>query len=589
MNANRHTDSVSESYFFTRRMFRRQYLPAIVSALTLSASDMADAVVVGNSIGLVGLAAMAFALPVFMVYNVIMHSFGLGGSIRYAGQMAKGEEEKATAGFRGVIYCLVLIGLLIALLGNLLIHPVIRVLGADPDNLALFSATGTYVRLLLASAPLFFLSYSTGYYMRNADMEKEASICASIGNISDVVLNVVLVLVLRMGVLGAGIATMAGVLISSSLELITLRMRKTPLRLLPLKADFSYVWNSFRMGFSSSVSYVYSLIHILLCNNLLMRLFGEQGVAVFDVIQNISYFFVYLYGAVSQAAQPILSTYQGEHNPEGCRALERLGLRVALLVGVAAALVMALIAPLVCRFFGIADDSAVSLGAWAVRMFCVSTMLGGICALLANYRLARGEELPAFLSTALRGAVVLIPVTILFSFFGEQWFWLLYPVTECIALILFLLYLRRRHEKNTIAPERVYRAMLHNQVEEIGTVTAEIEGFCEQWEASVKQQYFVQMTVEEVCSAIIVNGFGPGKDEHGMIQITLVAGEDGIFALHVRDGAVAFNPFGMDSADLKGDGEALDFNAVGMDVIKLRSREFYYRRYQGFNTMVVKI
>lgn len=589
MNANRHTDSVSESYFFTRRMFRRQYLPAIVSALTLSASDMADAVVVGNSIGLVGLAAMAFALPVFMVYNVIMHSFGLGGSIRYAGQMAKGEEEKATAGFRGVIYCLVLIGLLIALLGNLLIHPVIRVLGADPDNLALFSATGTYVRLLLASAPLFFLSYSTGYYMRNADMEKEASICASIGNISDVVLNVVLVLVLRMGVLGAGIATMAGVLISSSLELITLHMRKTPLRLFPLKADFSFVWSNFRLGFSSSVSYVYSLIHILLCNNLLMRLFGEHGVAVFDVIQNINYFFVYLNGAVSQAAQPILSTYQGEHNPEGCRALERLGLRVALIVGAAAALVMALIAPLVCRFFGIADDSAVSLGTWAVRMFCVSTMLGGICALLANYRLARGEELPAFLSTALRGAVVLIPVTILFSFFGEQWFWLLYPVTECIALILFLLYLRRRHEKNTIAPERVYRAMLHNQVEEIGMVTAEIEGFCEQWEASVKQQYFVQMTVEEVCSAIIVNGFGPGKDEHGMIQITLVAGEDGIFTLHVRDSAVAFNPFGMDSADLKGDGEALDFNAVGMDVIKHRSREFYYRRYQGFNTMVVKI
>ena len=97
------------------------------------------------------------------------------------------------------------------------------------------------------------------------------------------------------------------------------------------------------------------------------------------------------------------------------------------------------------------------------------------------------------------------------------------------------------------------------------------------------------MTVEEVCSAIIANGFGAGKDEHGMIQITLVAGEDGIFTLHVRDSAVAFNPFGMESADLINDGDALDFNAVGMDVIKQRSREFYYRRYQGFNTMVVKI
>ncbi len=79
------------------------------------------------------------------------------------------------------------------------------------------------------------------------------------------------------------------------------------------------------------------------------------------------------------------------------------------------------------------------------------------------------------------------------------------------------------------------------------------------------------------------------KDESGIIQITLVAGEDGIFTLHVRDSAIAFNPFGMEKADLKNDEASLDFNAVGMDVIKKRSREFYYRRYQGFNTMVVKV
>ena len=32
-----------------------------------------------------------------------------------------------------------------------------------------------------------------------------------------------------------------------------------------------------------------------------------------------------------------------------------------------------------------------------------------------------------------------------------------------------------------------------------------------------------------------------------------------------------------------------DFNAVGMDIIKQKAKSFYYRRFQGFNTMVVKI
>ena len=37
------------------------------------------------------------------------------------------------------------------------------------------------------------------------------------------------------------------------------------------------------------------------------------------------------------------------------------------------------------------------------------------------------------------------------------------------------------------------------------------------------------------------------------------------------------------------DDDDSDFNALGMDVIKKKAKSFYYRRYQGFNTMVVKI
>ena len=586
----RWTDGSADGNFFTRRMFWRQYIPALVSAMTLAVGDIADAVVVGNRMGAVGLAAIAFALPVFMVYNVVMHSFGLGGSIRYAGKMSRGEEEAAVRGFRGVLYCLVLIGAAIAVAGNLLLRPLLRVLGADPAKTLLFATTATYVRLVLWAAPLFFTAYSLGYYMRNADLEREASLSASVGNICDIALNVILVLFCHMGAAGAGIATLSGVLITTVMDLIFLRVRESPLRLLPLKADFTGVWSAFRTGFSSSASYVYSLVYILLCNNLLMRMAGETGLAVFDVIQNMSYLFGYLYGAGSQAAQPIMSTYHGEHNREGCRTLERLCSRVTMAVGLVAAGVVLALAPGICRFFGLTGPEAISIGAEAVRIHCVSTCFAGLNMLIGGYFLARDEVIPAFISATLRGAAILLPMTILFSFLGIRRFWLLYPVTELLALVILLLYLKYRYQnRGDIAPERIYRAMLHDRAEEVGTVTGQIEAFCGRWDANPKQHYFVQMTVEEVCTAIIVNGFGQGGDRHGMIQITLVAGEDGIFTLHVRDSAVAFNPFGMDSADLKGDGEDLDFNAVGMDVIKQKAREFYYRRYQGFNTMVVKI
>ena len=50
--------------YFTRRMFSRQFLPALISAVALSFGDVADSFVLGNSIGSVGLAALALVMPV---------------------------------------------------------------------------------------------------------------------------------------------------------------------------------------------------------------------------------------------------------------------------------------------------------------------------------------------------------------------------------------------------------------------------------------------------------------------------------------------------------------------------------------------
>ena len=577
-----------ERGFFTRRMFRRQYIPALASALTLAVGDMADAIVVGNRMGSVGLAAMAFALPVFMIYNVIMHSLGLGGSIRYADAMAKGQEEKAQAGYQGIIGTLILAGAAIIAAGNLAIRPFLGLLGATEGSMVLYSATMTYVKYLLWSAPLFFLSYGMGYFLRNDDMEREASISATAGNLIDIGLNILLVLILKKGVTGAGIATMSGVAVTSGMEIIFASRKKSHLKFFPFRPDWRGIGKCFMKGLSYSVSYIYSLVFLLLANNAIMRIGGENGVAVFDVIQNLMYFFGNLYGAVTQAAQPILTTYQGEYNEEGCRQTERMGLGTGLISGAIAAGLIMLFAPQVCAIFGLNTGTGLEMGTTAIRIYAAGTIIGGINVLTGNFRLARGDGFPMFLISTLRGAAIRIPAAILCAQYGETGFWFLYPITEIISGAIYLIYMRTRHEEEKLMDrERVFRATIHNRLEEVGEVTQQIEAFCEQWDASVKQHYFVQMTVEEVCSAIVEKGFQGREGARGIIQITLVADRDGMFTLHVRDSASTFNPFALPKADAGA--QDVDFNAMGMQVIKERADSFYYRRYQGFNTMVVKI
>lgn len=575
--------------YFTRHMFRRQYFPALFSMVTLAVGDVADALVIGNRMGTIGLAAIALALPLYMVYYVLMHSFGLGGSIRYSGQMAKGKTAEALAGFQGIICVMISAGIGVFFLGSVFRKPLLLLLGVMPENAVLYDAAERYVRLLLFAAPFYMFSAGIGYFMRNSDLEKEAGIGSAAGNILDISLNIVLVLFCDLGVGGAGIATLSGVVLTSTIDLIFLRIRRSALCFLPLRPQFRGTWNCFRAGFSSSISFIWQQIFLLIGNNVLMRLAGETGVAVFDVVQNLGYTAAFLYDAVSQAVQPILSTLQGEYNYSSCRELEKIGLRTGLAAGIIYAMLITVFAPRVCCLFGLGAAEPLYLGTTAIRIFGISTVFAGLNTMFCGFCLARGSEYPAFLGSTLRGAVILIPAALIFSRGGKIWFWVLYPVTEILSLAILLLYLRFRYRiGETLAPERICRAVLRNDPGKISDINGEIEAFCSRWNAASRQLYFVQMTVEEICSAIIIKGFGP-ENNKGIIQITLVADSEGAFTLHIRDNAAVFDPFSLKNIRSGGNDYDMDINAAGMEVIRTKADNFYCRRYSGFNTMVVTI
>lgn len=572
--------------YFTVRMFIRQLIPIMISAVALAFGDMADAIVVGNRMGVTGLAAISISLPVFMVINIIMHGLGSGGSIRYAKLQAKGEKEKAAAGFQGVILTAVFFGIALAVLGNLFLAPILEMLGAAPDDKELFQASRTYIQIIISGTPLFFISYILNYYLRSDDQEKLAGFGFTAGNLTDISLNIILVLGMRMGVKGAAWATLAGLIVSVSIYLWGMYRNKSCLVMLPLRPSAEGLGECIRVGLSTSSQYFFSMIFILTANRMLMRLGGSAPVAVFEMIQSTSFLLLYLYDGVAKAAQPLVSNYSGERNQEGCRKTLETGLIWGTVIGgLAAALVMAF-PDAVCMLLGIRSGEALRLGRHALRIYAPSAVIAGISMILESYFQASSQEKSAFTIAFLRGAAVLIPLTVLFSFTGTEYFWFVFPLTELISLIAALLIRKCFLTQGINADEgRVYTKTIRSKDEDMQQLLKEAGDFCGKWESTIKQQFFINLAIEELCMAILTWGFG--KNE-GYIQITLIAEQDGSFELHIRDDAVSFNPFSMDSGKA---GSEEDFNAdaLGIMVIKEKARDFSYRRYQGFNTLVVRI
>ena len=80
-----------------RRMYLRMLPPCLISSLTLALANIADALVVGNRVGELGLATIGLATPVYLIYSLLGTGFASGGAITHARLTAAEERENALA------------------------------------------------------------------------------------------------------------------------------------------------------------------------------------------------------------------------------------------------------------------------------------------------------------------------------------------------------------------------------------------------------------------------------------------------------------------------------------------------------------
>ena len=570
--------------FFTGRMFGRQYVPALISALVLSFGDIADSLVLGNRIGYIGLAALALIMPVSQAFNIIMNAFGIGGSVRFAHHMARGKREEAAAGFQSVLFFTVATGVLLAVFGNLLIVPILRILGTAQKDGEIFEAARRYLCILLWGCPALFLNYVLNYYMKAADMEKQASIAFTTGNVIDIGLNVVLVLLLHMGVTGAALATVIGQAIGLGLSTVFIIRKKETLTLRKFKLDVRESWVSFRIGLSSSIEFFYSTIFLLIANNLLIRSLGGVGVAILDVVLGVSYFMTNLYDAVVKSILPVVSTYSGERNEAGMRHARNIGIFYVVLSGFLLGAAVFLFPDGICRFFGMEDPAMLASARTALRMYAASIPLAGIGMLLTNYYEARQLQRQTLIRSTIRGVLPII-FALVFAFLLPKQFFGVYVLSEALALIAFSL-LHKIDPAKGFDGGSIYRGTIYSTDEEVSRTTSQIEEFCERSGASPGQRYMAMMFVEEICIATMKNGF-MGKED-GFIQIVLIVLDEGGFELHIRDNAASYNPLAMEFNGGAAYEEA-NLDALGIVTIKKKAKSFSYRHFQGFNTVVIEL
>ena len=589
---------MNRKHYICRKMFLRILWPSLISSVALAIADVADALVIGNRMGESGLAAIGIVTPLYMILNLMGYGFSIGGCVTYSRLAAEGREEEALSHFRTIGTVLFILGVILAGAGALLMKPLLTLLGAGNGGAELYTLCEEYAVPLVIAVPVFFLNFLLYDFVRCDNDAPRATLGFSVGCITDLALNILFVLVLGLGVKGSIWATV----IAQTVSVIILgthlingrglmsipRVMKAKLRL-----DKS-VWSSLRIGFSSSIRYVFQFLFLLLGNRMLLRA-GELGlikgdlyVAVFDVVMNISYIFLGIYQAFADTMQPLASTFAAEHGKDDLKYLARLAMATGLMVGIPAVIVAALLAGPLSSFFGLSDGESLKVAIPAIRLYCVSTPLGGLLVILTGFFQSCGREKLAGMITIMRKAIFLLPATVLLGMWLPQDFWWLFLIAESLTMVMMLTAVRGRlmkEDRNEEVP--VFTATMDNQNHELPKVLDDVVAFCEKQEIPMKQAILIQLAVEELSVVTMDQAFSGKPDEY--IQLTLAKEENDDYVLHIRNSAPYFNPLDLRMGKIQRDETEDLMDSVGVMMVRQKVKALHYRNYEGFNMMTVVI
>ena len=426
---------------FSKPMTYRQYLkylmPSVLTMVALSFYTTIDGFFVSRFAGSDALAAINIVIPVTCIIfgTSVMLATGAGAIIGEL--MGRGENQKANQIFSMVSLVLVILSVLFGVTGVIFLKPWARMLGTSerlmphvlPYLFVVFAGS------ILMSFKLFF------EYMVRTDGHPKVGLHMSLWGLGlNVVFDWFFVAVVGWGTFGASLGTILSIGVSASIGLHHFLSRKSTIRFTRPKWDGMVLWKSCSNGVSEMLTELSTGITTFLFNIIIMKYFGEDGVAAVTIIMYIYYFFIAFYMGISVASSPIVSYNIGADNRAKIRETVRHAFMTIILSAFAIMMTLHFFGDWIIRLF---TDSAnvFELTSSALKLFNPLFLFIGWNVFMSGYFTAVGDGLTSAIISSLRSFVlVVVFIFALPPLVGLDGIWMTMPASELVTLFLSIFF-----------------------------------------------------------------------------------------------------------------------------------------------------
>ncbi len=424
----------------------RLAVPTIVSMLITAIYNMADSYFVSRisteASGAVGVIMSAMTMIQAMAFTIGM---GTGANVSQAlgGGRPEEAEKLVSVGFF-TTFC---VGIVLAVAGNLNLGTLVRFLGATKE---IEPYAMDYARYIFMAAPFMMCSLIINNHLRFQGMAMYAMIGIGSGGILNMVLDPLLIFGMKMGTVGASLATAISQVVSFVLLLTIANTQKGLLKyrfrnFRPTAAMYRKILYT---GFPSLGRQGIAAVATLCLNRVAGHITPDPAMnnAAIAAMSISSRFVMFVNSAVigfGQGFQPVAGFCYGAKRYRRVKEAYWFCGKVATVVLLCLSAVSLVFSEQIILMFRGEDPLVVSIGTGALRMQLVTLPLWGFYTMANMCTQSIGYGLSSTIVSSARQGIFMIPaVLILPSVWGVTGLQLAQPVADVLAFILAALIMR---------------------------------------------------------------------------------------------------------------------------------------------------
>ncbi|MBO7303638.1 MAG: MATE family efflux transporter [Clostridia bacterium] len=358
------------------RLFFIVALPSMVSMFAMSIYSIFEGIFIGHTLGEGAFAAVNIAFPLVMINFSLADLIGVGASVPISIALGKGDRDTANNVFTASTVLIFFTSVVMGAIMFFAATPLSRMMGADGD---LLDTAVRYLRTFALTGPITTVFFAMDNYLRISGYVKMSMLINVFSNFGTIGLLALFLLVLKMDVVGAALATSLSMCVCSFVALIPFLRGKALLRFVRPHFSLGMLKQIGACGSPIFLNNVSGRVTSILMNIALMtlgvRVLGENGgttaVAVYAVLMYSSDLCWPLLYGIADSLSPAIGYNWGARDYTRVKKIALCGFVGTACVGLVSTAALFFFPDVIASWFVKAGElTLLETSAHAIRLFC---------------------------------------------------------------------------------------------------------------------------------------------------------------------------------------------------------------------------